>query len=332
MDSLNIDANNISGLVQTLGTSGASELGFMAGVLLVLVIIMLAFAVATFVLGIVATVKATKAGRTCGWEPAMAKASLGFGIFAIVSPFIALKVPDGMGATLILVAGFIMAIVAIASASNRLKIKVIADRAPVAASREDNPVPEAPALANPEAAEHAAQVAEVEPQLEPADESVDSLVYDGEDASQAEMAVQVTEPLAVISCNEALVNPVDPIEPVIEDETPSSVDDMQVDEQTEKADGEGFGDDDAIEDVADDVSEDSEDDSEEEEEPVEPMHKMTSDERDAEIAAIKADAAQRAAERAAAKARALERAAEDPEYAAYLLEQGKLKGSLKKND
>lgn len=348
-NTVNININELPSLLQTMGTPTANDLGFMAGILLVLMLIMLAFGIATFVLGIVATVKATKAGRSCGWETPMAKASLGFGIFGIIAPFLALEIPDSMGATFVLVAGFIMSIIGIASASNRLKAKAIADRAPVAQPIEDNPMPEVTELTNQDAAAHAAQAVASEgvpEDTELADAITEPIEVVATDEQESEVAeASVTEDVEssddepnqfeVITANEALVTPVDPTEPAIEDESLSSVDDMQDGNPTEATDSQEFGDDETDESIEDDVDELVKDEpvaDAEDEEPVEPMHKMTSDERDAEIAAIKANAAQRAADAAARKARALERAAEDPEYAAYLLEQGKLKGSLKKSD
>lgn len=331
MDQFTLDAQTVESLTSVIANPSASgNLGFLAGVLLVLMVIIAAFALTTFVLGIVAVAKAVKAGRACGFATPMAKASIPFGILGIVAPIVMWRLSDTMCATGLLIAGFVCSIVAISSASNRLRAKgasVPADpasepqgakEAPVDEHAEPEPVVEERELA-PEAVEASDDTTAVE----------DDVAVDAVDESFDQ---QVTGKLRVITADEPTVVPVDPTEPAIEEESPSSVDDAQAEDlddgtevvATEADDAASAEDDDAAETPVGDVSD-------EDEEPVEPMHKMTAAERAAQVAERDARRAAAAAASAEKRARAMALAAEDPEYAEYLAEQGKLAGGLKKN-
>lgn len=320
MDQFTLDADTLSSLTSAVTDPAASgNLGFLAGVLLVLMVIIAAFAVTTFVLGIVACVKAARAGRVCGWEPAMAKASVAFGILGIVAPIVMWRLTDTMCATGLLIAGFVCSIVAISSASARMrgaaKASVVVREPAVEAEPESAPEPIVEAEAAPEVVEPEV-VVESEP--EAVEDDADA-ADDGDDG----LSEQVTMPLRVISADESGVRPVDPTEPAIEEKSDSSVDDSQANAAEPEAD---TTEDDEGESEADKV----ESEEAETEDDVEPMHKMTAAEREADHAARRAEEKARAEARARQQARARALAAEDPEYAEYLASTGKVAGSLRK--
>lgn len=327
MDQFTLDAQTVESLTSVItDPSSSGNLGFLAGVLLVLMVIIAAFALTTFVLGIVAVAKAAKAGRACGFGTPMAKASIPFGILGIVAPIVMWRLSDTMCATGLLIAGFVCSIIAISSASNRLRSKAAPVREVATEPAEAETAKEAPAV---DAAESKLVVESPVETDTPAEPAVDDAVADDDDEP---LDQQVTGELRVISADEPTVIPVDPTEPAIEEENPDSVDGAQaedLEDETEAAVAEV--DDDASVADGDVVETPVDDESDEDEEPVEPMHKMTAAERAAQVAERDARRAAAAAAAAKKQARALALAAEDPEYAEYLAEQGKLAGGLKKN-
>lgn len=331
MDQFTLDAQTVESLTSVITDPSASgNLGFLAGVLLVLMIIIAAFALTTFVLGIVAVVKAAKAGRACGFATPMAKASIPFGVLGIVAPIVMWRMSDTMCATGLLIAGFICSIVAISSASNRLRAKGAS--VPIVVASEPKEAAEAPVDGHvepePDDKEREAASGIVEASADADDVEDDDVEVDGNEPFDQ----QITGKLRVITADEPTVVPVDPIEPAIEEESLSSVDDAQaedLDDETEVAATEVDGDESVT--VDDDVEAPIDEQSEEGEEIVEPMHKMTAAERAAQVAERERARAAAVAASAEKHARAMKLAAEDPEYAEYLVEQGKLAGGLKKN-
>lgn len=323
MDQFTLDADTLSSLTSAItDPTSAGNLGFLAGVLLVLMVIIAAFAATTFVLGIVATAKATKAGRMCGWESAMAKASVPFGILGIVAPIVMWRLSDTMCATGLLIAGFVCSIVAISSASARMRAH---DKA-----REVEPVVETASEPDAPAPVVEAEPETVEPEPEPArDEPVEVEVDEVHDEAETDddVSAAVTMPLRVISPEESGVRPVDPTEPAIEEKSPSSVDDSQADEDSEPASEQAAP---MTEDDVDEAEPDETVEGTDDEDDVEPMHKMTAAEREADHAARRAAAEAAAEAKAAQQARARAMAAEDPEYAEYLARTGRIAGSLRK--
>lgn len=334
MEQFTLDADTLSSLTSAVTDPAASgNLGFLAGVLLVLMVIIAAFAVTTFVLGIVACVKAARAGRTCGWQSAMAKASVAFGILGIVAPIVMWRLSDTMCATGLLIAGFVCSIVAISSASARMrahgKASVVVREPAVEAEREPEPAAEVEA-------ESELDVVEPEVVVESEPEAVEDDADAADDGDDG-LSEQVTMPLRVISADESGVRPVDPTEPAIEEKSDSSVDDSQADvaDAPEHDPVLSTTEDDGAETATDDVAEAAEGDTDDakdtdEEDDVEPMHKMTAAEREADHAARRAEEKARAEARARQQARARALAAEDPEYAEYLASTGRVAGSLRK--
>lgn len=317
MDQFTLDARTVESLTSVItDPSSSGNLGFLAGVLLVLMVIIAAFALTTFVLGIVAVAKATKAGRVCGFATPMAKASVPFGILGIVAPVVMWRLSDTMCATGLLITGFVCSIIAISSASNRLKAKAPEGQAAPAVA-EAQPAVDAPVAAE----------APAEPAGDDAESDfIDEDVLDVDD--EVPFDEQVTDAFRVITPDEPTVRPVDPTEPAIEEESPSSVGDAQADASVD--DDPGDMTESEPDEAALDESETS-DETEEEEELVEPMHKMTAEERRAQVAEREVRRAEAQALAAEKHARAMRLAAEDPDYAEYLAEQGKIAGGLKKN-
>ena len=324
MDKFTLDSETVGSLMQLIADpTAAGNLGFLAGVLLVLMVIIAAFAVTTFVLGIVAVARAAKAGRACGFATPMAKASVPFGVLGIVAPIAMWRLPDTMCATGLLIAGFVCSIIAISSASNRMKAKASEKQAVSVAV----PAEAQSAADEPVAAEVCAESADDKVEVGSVDEDVADNDADDVDG-EVPFDERVTDAFRVITPDEPTVRPIDPIEPAIEEESPSSVGDAQADASVDDKPGDMT--DDEPEEAASDEGEPT-DEPDEEEEPVEPMHKMTAAERAAQAAERDARRAAAAAVAAMKQARAIKLAAEDPEYAEYLAEQGRITGGLKKN-
>ena len=324
MDKFTLDSETVGSLMQLIADpTAAGNLGFLAGVLLVLMVIIAAFAVTTFVLGIVAVARAAKAGRACGFATPMAKASVPFGVLGIVAPIAMWRLSDTMCATGLLIAGFVCSIIAISSASNRMKAKASEKQAASAAA----PAEAQSAADEPVAAEVCAESADDKVEVGSVDEDVADNDADDVDG-EVPFDERVTDAFRVITPDEPTVRPIDPIEPAIEEESPSSVGDAQADASVDDKPGDMT--DDEPEEAASDEGEPT-DEPDEEEEPVEPMHKMTAAERAAQAAERDARRAAAAAVAAMKQARAMKLAAEDPEYAEYLAEQGRITGGLKKN-
>ena len=324
MDKFTLDSETVGSLMQLIADpTAAGNLGFLAGVLLVLMVIIAAFAVTTFVLGIVAVARAAKAGRACGFATPMAKASVPFGVLGIVAPIAMWRLPDTMCATGLLIAGFVCSIIAISSASNRMKAKASEKQAVSVAA----PAEAQSAVDEPVAAEVCAESADDKVEVGSVDEDVADNDADDVDG-EVPFDERVTDAFRVITPDEPTVRPIDPIEPAIEEESPSSVGDAQADASVDDKPGDMT--DDEPEEAASDEGEPA-DEFDEEEEPVEPMHKMTAAERAAQAAERDARRAAAAAVAAMKQARAMKLAAEDPEYAEYLAEQGRITGGLKKN-
>ena len=324
MDKFTLDSETVGSLMQLIADpTAAGNLGFLAGVLLVLMVIIAAFAVTTFVLGIVAVTRAAKAGRACGFATPMAKVSVPFGVLGIVAPIAMWRLSDTMCATGLLIAGFVCSIIAISSASNRMKAKASEKQAASVAA----PAEAQSAADEPVAAEVSAESADDKVEVGSVDEDVADNDADDVDG-EVPFDERVTDAFRVITPDEPTVRPIDPIEPAIEEESPSSVGDAQADASVDDKPGDMT--DDEPEEAASDEGEPA-DESDEEEEPVEPMHKMTAAERAAQAAERDARRAAAAAVAAMKQARAMKLAAEDPEYAEYLAEQGRITGGLKKN-